>query len=107
MNQLLPEPVTQVRRTDDPGAATPAARSTVRGRLGLRVLGLGLLPVLGRGGALAGGAGPPRGGGRQADKRAASQPAAPPLVAVAVVRSGPADTERVLPGNCLPLEDTA
>jgi RND family efflux transporter MFP subunit len=78
-----------------------------RSRMGVRVLALGGLAAVALAGALIAGTVPRWRQEQAVNAAAAATAAAPPRVTVAIARPSPADNERVLPGNALPLLDAA
>lgn len=86
--------------------AAPAlteAEKASRGHAGRRLLGVGALAAVVLGGALVGGTLPRLQQERKVHAAAAQASTTPPRVTVAVARRGAGITDRVLPGNSLPL----
>jgi RND family efflux transporter MFP subunit len=95
---------------NQPLPATPAASAAEgesRRRAGRRILVIGALVVVALAGALAVGTLPRLGQQRQLDAAAMQAAAQPPRVNVTVARQMLHSSERILPGNCLPLKEAA
>src|SRR5205814_1168983 len=99
-------PVTTAPRAESVAAPTQAERESRR-RAGRRVMVIGGLAVVILGAALVGGTLPRLRQEKAVNTAAAQVAAAPPRVTVTVVRPAPPETDRVLPGNCLPLLEAA
>ncbi|HVS36198.1 MAG TPA: efflux RND transporter periplasmic adaptor subunit [Gemmataceae bacterium] len=89
------------------GGVTPPlrARRSLRGRWGM--IGLGALLLVGLGGLFAVGLLPRLQSTQALNAAAAAKAAATPIVQTAVATRAPADAQRELPGNCLPLYEAA
>jgi RND family efflux transporter MFP subunit len=90
-----------------PSPAHAEAPSASRKRAGRRVLALAVLAVVTLAGALAAGTVPRLRQTHELDSAAAETITRPPSVTVTTARQAEADTERVLPGNTLPLLEAA
>ncbi len=85
---------------------SPAGHRAPR-RVWMRVLALGAVPAVALAGALIAGTVPRLRQEQAVNAQAATVASSPPRVPVAIARPSPADNERVLPGNVLPLLDAA
>ena len=89
------------------GRAAPPAAPTQKSRFGWRMPAFGALAVVGAGALLATGALPRLWHDKDVQAAAAAKAAEPLVVMTAEAHRSPADAQRALPGNCLPMLETS